>query len=812
MYGILLISLFACWGQRAGSPPAAAPRLNNIGVALMTQQLNEEAIEQFKAAHDADPASPVPLLNQGIALLYSQKLPEAAESLKQAAALDPRNPRIWYCLGLVHLNSGDAQSGVTEMQRAVALDASDPDAHYFLGMLYLQLKDYEHAEQEFETVLRLNPVHASAEFGLARTLQRMNQDDAAREHLKRFQHLTQAKISSPLSAVYGEQGRYATAQQMHGAAEPSNAMIPVAFVAQPLRGSTGSSACVVGITGAGHKDLVVLGEGDHTIHAFRNLGNGSFEELPVDQTGLAAAGRGIACTAGDFDNDGLPDLAVAFSDRVMLFRNLGKGKFADVTKAAGIQQLNHPTGLTFVDFDHDGDLDLYITGSEHAVLWRNNGNSTFTEWTGPTGLEGQTSSASAMLSDINNDRAVDLVATGAGSSPVVYKNQREGKFKPDPLYTDTSLPPTEGIVIFDFNKDGWMDVAVTHSAAPGVSLWRNIDGNRFERAPLPLTGIKRAWGVTPIDIDNDGWIDMAVTVETAHGTELRVLRNRGAQGFEDVSKAVGLDKDGLTNPRQVIAADVDGDGATDLIVTQLDGPVVVLHNVGGNRNHSLRIALTGLADNKSALGTKVEVSAGDLWQKFEVAGGAGPTEIVAGIAQADRADVVRLLWPTGVPQDEVDVADAKPAVITELDRRGSSCPTLFTWDGKKYVFISDVIGAAVVGHWVSPTATNQVDPDEWIKVDGSKLKERNGLFSVRFGEPMEEVNYIDQLRLIAIDHPEGTEVFPDERFLSEPPSLPASPLWPRGFAFPPEPGMTKAAMYSSFSRGAIIDTCATSPI
>ena len=83
--------------------------------------------------------------------------------------------------------------------------------------------------------------------------------------------------------------------------------------------------------------------------------------------------------------------------------------------------------------------------------------------------------------------------------------------------------------------------------------------------------------------DNDGWIDLAVLVETDKGTELRVLRNRGAAGFEDVSSAVGADKIKLKNPRSVIAADVDGDGAADLIVTQADGPPVVLHNVGGKQ-------------------------------------------------------------------------------------------------------------------------------------------------------------------------------------------------------------------------------------
>jgi hypothetical protein len=128
-----------------------------------------------------------------------------------------------------------------------------------------------------------------------------------------------------------------------------------------------------------------------------------------------------------------------------------------------------------------------------------------------------------------------------------------------------------------------------------------------------------------------------------------------------------------------------------------------------------------------------------------------------------------MLWPTGVLQDEIEVAADKPAAFTELDRRGSSCPTLFAWDGSKYDFISDVIGAAVVGHWISPTEKNLADPDEWVKIDGERLQPKNGAFRLRFGEPMEEVNFLDQVRLVAVDHPEGTEVYPNERFLSAPP-------------------------------------------
>ncbi len=392
-------------------------------------------------------------------------------------------------------------------------------------------------------------------------------------------------------------------------------------------------------------DIVLPSTGEQAVRVFRNSGSGKYEEAKAQELGLTVSGAAVACAVGDFDNDGLPDLALALTDRVVLFRNEGKGHFTDVTKAAGIEPRNQPAGLTFVDYDHDGDLDLFVTGKPAAgaaagaapnVVWRNNGNKTFTDWTEQTGLGGTGETTGAVLSDINSDRAVDLVVTGSSKSPVVYINPREGKFKPLPEFDDAGLTPTVGVYVLDFNKDGWMDIAVTHAGAPGISLWRNVDGTRFERVPLPLKDAIRGWGVTGFDVDNDGWLDLAVVIETAKGSEVRVLRNMGPAGFEDVSRSLGLDKMQLRDARSVVAADVDGDGDADLVVTQLNGAPLVLRNDGGNKNHSLKLALKGGADNKTGTGTEIEVFAGGLWQKWEMAGASGymsqgPPELIAGL-------------------------------------------------------------------------------------------------------------------------------------------------------------------------------------
>ena len=794
IFAVLLLTTALIRAEVAPSKQAEAAKLNNLGTALMNQQLLEQAAGKFAAAYQLDPALIRAEVNRGIALVYLQKIPEARQALEQAAALDPKDPHIWYALGISYRIEAQYPQALESFQKAAALDPEDADTHYFLGSVYLELHQQEQALAEFQTALRLNPTHASAQFGLAKVLQRMGKREEAATAFHRFETLNQEKIGSPLAHTYGDEGRYSLVQNALNLNPQVGPMIPVTFAAQAIDHITPTAAkpgdrpqggaCLIG---GEPSYLLVMASGEMAIRTYAKSGSGSFALVPSAQTGLAASGDGVACAVGDFDNDGLPDVAVAMSDRVLLFKNHGGGKFSEVTAAAGVQPANHPAGITFVDYDHDGDLDLFVTGEASAagskpnVLWRNNGNGTFTNWTEQAGLGGEGTTLSATLSDLNNDRAVDLLVTGSGPAPTFFANPREGPFKSSPLFADAGLPPTLGAVVLDFNKDGWMDVALTHAGSPGITLWRNVQGKRFERFPLPVENVTAGWGLTAIDIDNDGWLDLVAAVETQHGPELRALRNLGPQGFADVTAQVKLDQVKLVDPRALIAADVDGDGAADLIVTQPNGNPLLLRNVGGNRNHSLLISMKGVADNKSAIGAKVEVFADGVWQKFEIAGASGylsqgAQQLLAGLGTAEHADLVRILWPTGVPQDETEVATKNSLNITELDRRGSSCPTLFAWNGEKYEFISDVIGAAVIGHWVSPAAKNNADPDEWIKVAGEQLRPRGGYLSLRFGEPMEEVNYIDQVRLVAVDHPAATEVYPNERFLNEPPFASGRPV------------------------------------
>jgi tetratricopeptide (TPR) repeat protein len=766
--------------------PQEAARLNNLGVAYMNQQLFEKALKSFEDAATKDPSLDVTTVNRGVALLNLQRLDDAKALLERATKANPKDAHAWYNLGLYYKNSADASAAVDAFRRVIEIDPNDADSWYFLGSTYAQLKQFPEAIAAFEHALKLDPHHASAQFGLARAYQQSGQADPAHEAMKKFQYITQNKLGAPISLAYGEQGKYSRAEESPMAVEKVPAQIPVKFVdvtkeaGLPMKGN--SAACFIDYDNDGKIDLFLGGGGALGGSAlFHNVGNGKFEDVTA-KAGLDPKAQAIVCTSGDYDNDGFADLVASTGKGLLLWHNERNGTFKDVTDAAGLAREGFTFGLAFVDYDHDGDIDLFIGGD--TALFRNNGNGTFTAVTLETGFarEGAIKcSGNALGSDINNDRAVDLVVTCPADTPSIYLNPREGKFLGMPW--GLNIPKfVQGVTALDYDHDGWMDLAFTSMSAPGLTLWHNDHGKSFDQVKLPETGWVRAYGVAAIDYDNDGWVDLVAVGETKEGKgEVRLFRNLGPDGWTDVTADVGLDKIQLKEPRAIIVGDYDNDGAADLLITQNQGPAVLLRNEGGNKNNSLRLALKGLNDNKSAIGTKVEVFSDGIRQKFEVYGSSGylgqnSPYLTIGLGQAKEADVVRMLWPTGVLQDEIGGAANKLQNITELDRRGSSCPTLFAWDGHEYQLVGDMLGAGVIGHWIAANG-NKIErdiprPTEAIKINRNALREKDGKLSFRFMEPLEESVYLDQVQLLAVDHPADVDVYPNEYFASNPPYPP----------------------------------------
>ena len=212
---------------------AEAVRLNNRGVAQMGQQFTERAADSFAAAFKKDPKLAQAAINEAIALMTLQKLDEAKGWLQKAIALDKDNPQAWYNLGLAEHASNELEPALASFEQAVKLDPRDADSYYFEGVCFQEMKEFDKAIAILKQALVIDPVHASSEFAMARALQRSGDTPEAKEHFKRFQHLTSTRIGAPIGLAYGEQGRYSTVtpvEEPEQSDKLNKAMIPVKLV------------------------------------------------------------------------------------------------------------------------------------------------------------------------------------------------------------------------------------------------------------------------------------------------------------------------------------------------------------------------------------------------------------------------------------------------------------------------------------------------------------------------------------------------------------------------------------------------------
>src|SRR6516164_1860388 len=206
-----------------------AVRLNNLGAAYMNQQQFARALNLFRQAAALNPKLDLARTNEGIALANLQQYGPAARLLSALVKKDPGNAHAWYTLGLVYKNQTESQKSLAAFETAARLVPNDADVFYFIGQAQSELNQYDEAVAAFQHAIELNPFHASAEFGLARALQRQGQGEKARDHLARFQHLVQSKLGVPMSLTYGDQGALSLALTAPSAAQPSSTAIPVRF-------------------------------------------------------------------------------------------------------------------------------------------------------------------------------------------------------------------------------------------------------------------------------------------------------------------------------------------------------------------------------------------------------------------------------------------------------------------------------------------------------------------------------------------------------------------------------------------------------
>ncbi|HSP62166.1 MAG TPA: CRTAC1 family protein, partial [Pyrinomonadaceae bacterium] len=646
--------------------------------------------------------------------------------------------------------------------------------------------------------------------------------------LQKFQQLKASGAGTTLGTNYLEGGHYAEAMVSSGAeAELVDRNIPnvafvdatEAFLPKDTRGAgrsgRGGFESAMLETNARAQAIVLIDfDGDGDLDIFDAAGSQRLLRNDGGKLTDVTAGSGLSITgsqycfaavAGDYDNDGKPDLFVArFAEkRFVLYHNDGNGHFSDRTKGTGIEvpmlKGSPYMSAAFVDVDHDGDLDLFIAGPTN-VLFRNNGNGTFTDIAEQAKVSARNSfsSASAIIpTDYDNRRDVDLFFLPHADPPKLFRNLRDGTFRN--VAKEVELD-SAGVfwcaAAGDVNKDGFTDLFL---GVDRRGVFAMSDGHgHFKLTPAPAE-TQDAMAAQFLDYDNDGLLDLVAVTNRG----LRLWRNVGSD-FIDVSERTlpvalrNLDGTfgfpGMFSGQTILASDdLDGDGDVDLILRGPGGGLRILRNDGGNRNNSVAVNLHGRVSNKSAVEAKVEMRAGSLYQKLETYAASpapAPADLIFGLGKRDKPDAVRVLWPAGIVQAETEFPEqmGRPNFlslnITELDRKPSSCPYLYTWNGERFEFVTDFMGGGEMGYLEEPgrvsepgaVATgskkppryNTPDPVEYVRIRGDQLKEKNGRYELRVTNELEEAMFVDRLQLMAVAHPVGTEVYPNAG-MSDPP-------------------------------------------
>jgi tetratricopeptide (TPR) repeat protein len=745
-----------------------ACRENNLGVALLEQFHPEEAAPRFRRALEIDPGLAVAQVNLAVALLNVPDLEGARREATKAAERLPDSLQARYVLGLVAKGENRVDDAIAAFSQVLARDPADVGAHVNRGQIHLQQRRYEEAIADFQAALAAESYNATALYNLGLALTRAGRREEGQKALESFQELRDKGYGTSIGTAYGEQGRYASAVATTGAeAEFVDAKVPdVKFVlGAPLRGTGGEVATSAGGRIAlfdfdGDEALDICDSGPGGTRLYRNV-NGGFEDV-TRESGLGSGKAAVGAMAADYDNDGKADLFVLRPAGMTLLHN-DEGRFTDVTAAAGLPaEAPASRSAAFADVDHDGDLDLVVVGSTPPSppvrLFRNNGNKTFADVTPTTGLgEAKERGLAIVPTDYDNRRDLDLLVLRADTGPALFRNLRDGRFRDD---AGPAGLPAEGrfgsVTAADVDKDGRIDFFFGTEEGPGtIALSDGRD--RFRLVPGPASGARSAQF---LDYDNDGLLDLV----TLTGKGVSVFRNVGGGRWSETAPAAIQG-----SFRGFASGDLDRDGDQDLVLRDAEGKLYVAKNEGANR--SLRVDLQGRVSNRQGVGARVEIRAGSLRQRLETAAATpsfGPETLLFGLGARTRVDTVRILWPSGTLQAELDPSLTARTPLVELDRKPSSCPFLYAWNGKAFEFITDFMGGGEMGYGAGPRHWNTPVPEEWVRLRDDQLVARDGRYELRVTNELEEVLFLDRVRLIAVTHPADVDVYPNEGLAGAP--------------------------------------------
>jgi hypothetical protein len=451
-----------------------------------------------------------------------------------------------------------------------------------------------------------------------------------------------------------------------------------------------------------------------------------------------------------------------------------------------------PTSFVVADEDHDGDVDVVVLGAFGARLWRNDGVDrelrralekkharetadaergalspppplpadvplgTFTDVTQEAGLGDLGAVTWCIPEDYDTDQDVDLLFGGAQGWRL-YDNERGGKFARKAAGEPKGVPADVAPIVADLDDDSRPDLWLAGSPArvllaiPGGGFREDACGSKEKASDALASGVLA-------DVDLDGHVDVIAPADGVLYAGRLGLGKQPETPFAGPAGATAL---------SLACGDFDDDGVPDLARSTATGIELLKGTSNGNRG--VRVALAGRKDNRRAVGAVAEVRAGRIYRRLFVR---GEPELI-GIGKSPQLDVLRVRWPNGVLQQELGDPAGSERAYDQTEGLGGSCPFLYTWNGERYVYITDVIGITPLGLPMAPGMLVPPDHDEFVFVRGEdlaprKLDDGREVLELQFTEELREVTYLDRVRLDVVDHPSDVEIHPNERFTFPP--------------------------------------------
>jgi Tfp pilus assembly protein PilF len=784
-FGTLLLAAAIAPALPSGPDIARLEAARNVGLADLEEGNLAEAAKRFEAVRRLAPAEPLGWADGAIVAMRQKDLAAAGKLLAEALRLAPADPRLLAIDGFRLELAGDRPGAIAAWEKAAAANPKDLASLWNAARLSAEAgpEGRARAIRDAEAALAAAPANLFLLVRLAEFCRGAGDDAKALAAADRIAALSAGdeKVERALNEARQalEAGDARAAGLKYRVAENLLRVTPryqqarhdvdPGVVGMPLEEWTPEFAAAVRSRAGAPVPVTWARVADSGLSEV--AGASAVRVTGRDARSLVFAGKGglrpAGSTAGGFRPGAvLPGSAPAADVAVADVMNSGTLDFVTpgslwVEEGGGFRRVSIAGGDRVVafDVDADGDLDLYVASTSGDHLLRNNLDGTWTDVTKASGLPPGTASRFALAADFDRDGDIDLLLLRADGGMALWDNLRGGR-----LAERSAKLPASGAFAFaaagDLDGDGRPDLVWTTAAGQALAALNRGDGVFREPAAVGP-------GVRPLlfDFDNDGRLDLLLT---RPGGASGLYRNPGDGRFVPAAKA------DLPASEDAEAVDFDGDGDLDLVLVLPNGRAELFENRGGNANGWIDVALEGLPTgsgkvNRFGYGSEIEAKAQELYV-YRVA--SRPVTHI-GLDDRRRADVLRIIWTNGVPQNTLD--PPVRSVLKEVQQLKGSCPFLYAFDGRRWRFVTDVLGRSPAGLLYDGVHQAPADTREWLMVPGAWLEPVGARLRLDFTEELWETAYFDLAELKAVDHPAGVELVPNEKMV--PPPFPRKALF-----------------------------------